>query len=592
MGPTGTVGQLARKVIVAAVLLAGLLALVVASAEAFGGVDKLWSFVVDEPSRFTSMALLTGTFRLRSALSQLGPDEQVYNGAAYTNWGFGVPILQLPFHALARKMSSLPGGFFPDRAIYFFYLTALAPVLWAALDRALALRAPHGNRWRRHVVSWSSTLLVLTCALYPLMSARFFVYEETICYFQIFELFALAAYVFALPSFRALPVAAIAAAGGMAMLVRPTGAVYLAMWAAIVAFESRRWRAVAAFMAAAAPFVGFWFYSNWLKSGSPFSFGMENSMPYWGYHTTMLRFGSRCVDTPAHMLECAWLLFEAMFVAIGDPKGYLSQCHYSFETRPPDGQSYAREPFFGVFVLVLLLWMLADCCIRRRQRRLSHLVPYGAFALLFAAYAHGGIGFAWRYQGDFWPIIVLATVQYVRTSPPAIDRQLGLKLAGAVLVYCIATYARCIGPAQSTIETIDAKNAASFAERFRQARYGTDASLPSRVTCGSLSSWPYHNGQGWLPRCAVDTSTTVFVGVPKKAGRRYELRFETRGMTAPTLRVYVNGRIYSAHRTAQVYAADLDIAYSRLWEPIVMVTIEWTPGVVPPAGELLSVEIG
>jgi hypothetical protein len=55
------------------------------------GAD-VWSFERLPPNRFTSMAILTGTWRLRSALSTMGHDEQVFDGAGYTNWGFGVPL--------------------------------------------------------------------------------------------------------------------------------------------------------------------------------------------------------------------------------------------------------------------------------------------------------------------------------------------------------------------------------------------------------------------------------------------------------------------------------------------------------------------
>jgi hypothetical protein len=100
---------------------------------------KIWSFEKFEAHRFTAKAMLTGTLRLRSMVTLVGHDEQVYNGAVYTNWGFGVPLLQLPFHAFAGA-THMAQGFFPDRAIYFVYLAMAMPVLWAALDRLLAMR--------------------------------------------------------------------------------------------------------------------------------------------------------------------------------------------------------------------------------------------------------------------------------------------------------------------------------------------------------------------------------------------------------------------------------------------------------------------
>src|ERR1700722_5652593 len=71
------------------------------SLAAFGGHDKLWLFQKMEQHRYTAQAMLTGTLKLRAGLSKIGHDEQVFNGAGYTAWGIGVPLLQVPFHALA-----------------------------------------------------------------------------------------------------------------------------------------------------------------------------------------------------------------------------------------------------------------------------------------------------------------------------------------------------------------------------------------------------------------------------------------------------------------------------------------------------------
>src|SRR6185312_17302683 len=104
---------------------------------------------------------------LRSALSTLGGDEQVFNGASYTNWGFGVPLLQLPFQAAAWHLRLTPSFFFPDRAIYCAYFACLVPVLWAALDRLVATRRPRSPQLRRHALSAAATGLVLVVASYP-----------------------------------------------------------------------------------------------------------------------------------------------------------------------------------------------------------------------------------------------------------------------------------------------------------------------------------------------------------------------------------------------------------------------------------------
>jgi hypothetical protein len=577
-------------------LLGGLWALLASALAAFGGYGHLWLFTKSEPHRFTAMAMLTGTLRLRNGLARAGFDEQTYNGATYTNWGFGVPLLQTPFQAVAHGMASFPSRFFPDRAIYFFYLAALIPFLWAAFDRLLAMRAigVRGERLRRHALSWSATLFALTCALYPLMSCRFLMYEETISYLVVFELAAVAAYIFALSSWSSAAVAGMGVASGIGLLVRPTGLVLVGVLGLLVALESRRRKPMCVFAAAVAPFLCAWLYTNAVRSGSPFSLGYSNGMPWFEYHTGMLRFGSRCVDTPEHGLQAAARLFRAFFVALpddaSDPLSWMKRCHFDFETRPPATESYALEPFFGVVVLAVLAWILLRHLVRR-ERRLAVYVPFGAMAALFAAYVLGGAGFGWRYEGDFWPLIVLVCVDYVRVLPLAANQFLGLRLALVLGIGSAAQYERIVAPAQVTLETLPPGAVATLWETFRSSRWSVDAPVPSHLECGSPLAPLHNNGKGWDAGCGVNTFTNVFLGVPPKKDDTYTVRFRVEGEDSPTLRVYVNGRLYTATKNGATYAADVHIRYGALTTPTVVATIEWTRALEPPRLKLRSIEL-
>ena len=579
----------------ALLILAGLRIFYHYSLIAFGGPDKLWLFEKMEPHRYTAMAMLTGTLKLRAGLSKIGHDEQVFNGAVYTNWGFGVPLLQVPFHALAAKMHSLPQRFFPDRAIYFAYFLAIVPVIWAGFDKLLAMREALGaSKIRRHFLSWGATTFVLTFAFYPLMSCRFIVYEETICYFQLAQFLALAAFIFALESRSAGAVVALGAAAGMGLLIRPTGLIYFGMWTMLLVLERRRLRTLLTYAASTAPFVGFWMFSNWVRSGTLVGPGLNNSMPWFDFHTPMVRFGGFCSDTPGHTWQVAKILFESFFWVIKlDPKvtPWLDKCHFVFEDRPPPtGYNYTDEPYFGVGVLVALGWMIFHM-LRRRESRLSMYVPAGIFVVLYAAYVWAGASFVWRYAGDFWPVIFLAGVQYVRFLPRSSTPLFGWPLAMAFVACSWGMYIRLIQPWTTTLETLDETAAATMWNDFTNSRYVQDKPLASHFKCGERADWLYHNDQGWLTGCKVDTFTNLFLGVPDKGDDHYVLRFETEGFTPPTLRVYLNGRIYVARRTPDGYTADVSIHFARLTSPIVLTTIEWTRELDPPPYKLLSVEL-
>jgi len=552
---------------------------------------RLWSFQPREAHRFTAAAILSGTLRLRNGLATMGHDEQVHAGAGYTNWGFGVPLLQAPFHAVWRLATG--ARFFPDRAIYFVYLAATIAALWAALDRLVARRRAGGlGSVRRLALSWAATLLVLAGTVYPILSYRFLIYEETSCYLLLCELVALSAYVFARPTWRPGALALLGAAAGVGLLVRPTGLVCLGAWGLLVALESRRLRATATFAAAVAPWVALWLFTNWVRTGSPLELGLANSLPFYPYHFPIHRFGDRCADTPAHFVEAAGRLFQGLFLwSTGEPGGWMKTCHFDFESRLWDVDLYPGEGFLGLHVLLALAGLLGYRLLRARRGLLAALVPFGAMALLFLEYALACAGFAWRYVADFWPLVLIACVQGFRALPASANRLLGLRLALVVGLGAAGTYERHVRPARETLEILGDRELARTEEDYRRSRWGTDWPMPSRLVCSEPPDGPYQNGAGWRPDCGVDTFTNVYLGVPEKADGRYALRMEAPGMTAGTLRVYVDGRIYEARRDEDTYRAVLDLDRSALHSPAVVATVEWTRESEPPGGRLLSIGI-
>ena len=587
----GSTSRATRRLARWAVLIAGTVLLVRMVLWAQGGKAMLWAFEAMDEHRFTSMALLSGTLRLRNGVATLSNDEQAYNGATYTNWGFGVPLLQAPWHALARHVRSLSSGFFPDRAIFFGYLAILAPVLWITLTRIAARRSHERFGFVAQAWGLAATCLLLTCAVFPLTASRFVIYEETIAYFVVVELFALCAYTYAVGSDGKRPVALLGAVAGLGLLVRPTGLGYLGLWGLLVLLERRTLRAVLAFVGGSLPFVGFWLASNRVRSGSVLSLGYANSTPWHGYHIPMLRFGALCSDTLRHAAGVAREVLHGFFVGLNGPDdAHLKECHFDFELR--QGTLGANEPAFGVGVLVVVVWIFLHH-VARRERRLAIYLPFAAVAVLFADYVYAGVGFAWRYAGDFWPLVALIVVQYARGLPATFRGAFGLRAALVLGLLAYVEFHRHVTPAVDRIETLDADHVALLRDRFAEQRWGMDRNVPPRLECSEELTTRYYQGRdGWADQCSVDTFTNVYLGVPEKGDPSYDLRLETRGMTEPSVRVYVNGRYYTAVREGDTYRAVVEIDYAALRAPTVLVTVEWGRGLLPPTGKLAAIELG
>jgi hypothetical protein len=317
-----------------------------------------------------------------------------------------------------------------------------------------------------------------------------------------------------------------------------------------------------------------------------------------GYHFPIQRFGSQCADTLGHAAEVVSSLSRAFFTtAVRDPtEPHLQACHFTMELQQLSFSPHATDGFFGLAVPALLLGLLVRY-IRRGERRLAVYVPYAALLALFLSYFHAAIGFVWRYAFDFWPLILLILVQAVAVASSSTRRTLfGWPMAAALAVLCAVGFSRHVLPERLMIATVrpGSDEEHDMAEKFRLARWGDERTYPSRLGCHDTFSWTHSGVVGWYAGCRVDTFTNVYLGVPRKGDAPYELRVRSEGFDAASLRVFVNGRFYTARRQTEagVYVAVIDIDYAALVTPTVMAAVEWNRGVEPVrGGKLLSIEL-
>jgi hypothetical protein len=222
-----------------------------------------------------------------------------------------------------------------------------------------------------------------------------------------------------------------------------------------------------------------------------------------------------------------------------------------------------------------------------------------------------GEGFAWRYEADFWTLVVLVAVGYVRTLPP---EALRVDTRTAKLFFWVGFVALCRylvpwqwssgGPHdEGRAEVLWPRDGAAMEEHFRASRWGTDPSLPSRLACETRPHGlpyedgspdvPYDDGAGWNDGCAVSPVTNVYLGIPRKEGNRYELRFRTEGLAAREVKVYLDGSYYTARRGGGDgdFSADVTLDARAFHSPVVVAAVQWTTGTTPPPARLLWIEL-
>jgi hypothetical protein len=139
-----------------------------------------------------------------------------------------------------------------------------------------------------------------------------------------------------------------------------------------------------------------------------------------------------------------------------------------------------------------------------------------------------------------------------------------------------------------------AESAAAMADDFRASRWGKDPPVPSRLSCEERPAGvPFGNGVGWSDGCAVSTVTNVYLGIPRKDGDRYELRFRAEGLAASELEVFLDGRHFTARRTDAEgdFAAPVTLDARAFHSPVVVAAVQWTPGTTPPGAKLLWIAL-
>jgi hypothetical protein len=164
-------------------------------------------------------------------------------------------------------------------------------------------------------------------------------------------------------------------------------------------------------------------------------------------------------------------------------------------------------------------------------------------------------------------------------------------------VGAFASVKRHIQPTQNQVENIEPAKVPRMWEDFMSTRSGQDKILPSKVQCNSSPEWPHFNVPwrwaiaGWQSDCVAWTLTEVFLGVRPKQDDSYVVRFVTEGMEPGTRTVYVNGRLYTAHKVGDTFEAKVHIPHASLSSPTILVSIEWQRRLAVVPGKLLEISI-
>jgi len=478
----------------------------------FGGPSEVVRYSASPVHREVAANLLRGELALPYPVGPdvFATDLEVRNGRWLTHWGYGVPILQAPFHLF---------GVFPDRLIFFLFLCAVTASLFFSLKGYLP--GP--------VTAGLATATALSFSLYWLISFRFLVYEQTVAYAALLQLAALALYLRNPKS--AGPVAV---AVGLSILVRPLGLIFAFVWGWLLRKHGK------AYLLAVTPFVLLFAGFNWFRTGSPFSIGLQNSVPYFADQLAPIRFGVKCGSFLEHFGAIARVLF------IGATS--TDACGFRVE-----GNEAA--PFLGW--LCLLLVGGGSAYVAFRQKRGDFLIWLAGVLAMIASFASLGVGFADRYAADVAPLFVIGAALTLLYG------QVELRRLPKYVLPTLFTFLFALGTFR-TLSIYD-RFVESTSTHVPLAKLRAEKPLPS---VRSPETEGYR--KGWANDGKAGEVTEFFIGLPEEM--KSDWRLEVSGERLKMKKAYINGERYAPTTGSLMFRLDpkklvsKNILVSILWE--------------------------
>ena len=387
--------------------------------------------------RLQTEAFFEGRLAVALTPFQAWHDWALANGMQQV-WGLGVPLLRLPFEALARVSSH---SAFPDRVVLSLMVWVTALTLWNGLTPPEEDRIERRSMFRRPDLALATGSAVCVALYSPglisLMNTRFQVYEEAVAFNCLWVLMSLGLLLSFCKQASPRLLLVLAVLAGYGAMIRVTGALHglttfaIALWIARTRKFSNARLAVAASLFLVWPVI--LLITNATRFGAPLEFGYQMNATNIPWSEYMQRF-----DSPFR--------YEPVFVAVRElvaalvGVGYLNGYDFFARNIHPwvSNTIRFREHYFIVFglpslSLMLVAWALAGLRISRCPRWLEWLWradpriwvllcwSIAVFLLCFVFYLKLA-AISSRYLVDFVPAVVAALLALLILSGGAISR--------------------------------------------------------------------------------------------------------------------------------------------------------------------------
>jgi hypothetical protein len=439
-------------------------------------------------------------------------------GGLHTNWGLGLPILGVPFHAVARLFGA-PG--FPDHARF---------LILYAITMALLTRALHRTARSEPTALIASAAAAGFVLVFPtfvgLIEARFLIYEQTIAVGALWNVLLLAGILALLERSTTPRLMAVCAAAAFTTFIRPTLAVYGLTTAALGLFIAHRrglrLRGLVAGASAGAVVAALYLVGNYVRFGAAFDPGyanitseqVVNRLTRWGVDFTSLPLTVTAKEMFVTLFRLAPVTSQVIAsMPAGVPR---SVAPYAVGERWREYYS----PTYDLWVLAawvaavaIALWRVVRDRGWRRDVDLGAQVPtivalwaVPPAIVLFVFYAKVG-NLVTRYLVDFYPAFAAALLCVGMTVVDGVRKRAPGQVPAAQLAIAAVAALYLAGGRGWAFQLTRPNTGAHMIEHIADldAHSEMQPAPASHLRCGETRGpeFVYGHLAGWLEDCSV-----------------------------------------------------------------------------------------
>ena len=451
---------------------------------------------------------------------KLGGDLHFYNGVYYSNWGLGIPFLQLPFHWISI---SLYGVIFPPALIFIFYTCITSLLLFKFF-----------TRYENNTVSFFISIAIIYFCLYWLIAYRFLIYEQTTAYFSLFIINSLIYFIRLDEDNKAKNIPLLVLNLFLAILMRPT-ALFIAVFIFLYLYFKDKSLLIDYIKYFTMPALIFMFFS-YDKSGGIFPAGMATI--HAGVRDELLhnRIGSPCLPgtTIDIYMERFIQFFRAYFISphVTGTEITSSRCLLIFEDMKGLNKPWI-SPIIGFMVIMSLIILTFDKKFKKLIFIFSGLI---VTLIIYTLLTNGG---AYRYSVDFYFYILLALFLLYRSS--FFQNIFKIKNIRLLFIFIFAIYLYRYNVI--IFENYSSANLSKKSLIYKELTWVYPEAFPLERICSDKSlDKDGFDMMGWSTDCRMEKFINTYIKLPNLNGK-YKLIIEGRNLPELfTLRI--NGRLY------------------------------------------------